>query len=503
MGDTDSTKRRTVNMASTRQDVINALISESAKGADFPDSKRDFFKSRLTRDDLVYVLKQIKPEASVTQKDNKTALLDLIIENGALKTSSSSSPSESSSPSGSSSPSELSSHSDAPAPKPVSEPMEPVPELASEPIEPVSELASEPMEPVPEVDELASEPMEVDEVELGDNAGLQGLAQVATDPEERSIVETCPASGVPARPVLLIPIDDEAAAKAEAEAAVKKLIGNIKRTLASNEKVEAMGVQGLDAHIVQSLSGFVGEHTPIKPNNKSQQISDKTVQFNARLSDLRRFLTEVGSVNVDTDGSSQLVFPGIKDLRRLARTEGQGNNMAFEKKGDGVDRFQLLLFTSALGEVTEEEIGEFLKFTLPDSRYIEHGQKCTASGTIITTISVHVPNGTDLSFMPELVKATGTTRPTGTTMFNTELVCGHFKGKFTAPGATNGSKGRFQLEKYTRTDGASNQEAISTVHELFDLIRQDVLEHKDGVSEHTRKLLKEAAELYFRTRTVF
>merc|ERR1711959_292915 len=119
MGDTDSTKRRTVNMASTRQDVINALISESAKGADFPDSKRDFFKSRLTRDDLVYVLKQIKPEASVTQKDNKTALLDLIIENGALKTSSSSSPSESSSPSGSS-PSELSSHSDAPAPKPVS-----------------------------------------------------------------------------------------------------------------------------------------------------------------------------------------------------------------------------------------------------------------------------------------------------------------------------------------------------------------------------------------------
>merc|ERR1711959_190509 len=226
MGDTDSTKRRTVNMASTRQDVINALISESAKGADFPDSKRDFFKSRLTRDDLVYVLKQIKPEASVTQKDNKTALLDLIIENGALKTSSSSSPSESSSPSGSSSP--------------------------------------------PEVDELASEPMEVDEVELVDNAGLQGLAQVATDPEERSIVETCPASGVPARPVLLIPIDDEAAAKAEAEAAVKKLIGNIKRTLASNEKVEAMGVQGLDAHIVQSLSGFVGEHTPIKPNNKSQ-----------------------------------------------------------------------------------------------------------------------------------------------------------------------------------------------------------------------------------------
>merc|ERR1711959_662283 len=256
MGDTDSTKRRTVkqvNMASTRQDVINALISELAKGADFPDSKRDFFKSRLTRDDLVYVLKQIKPEASVTQKDNKTALLDLIIENGALKTSSSSSPSESSSPSGSSSPSELSSHSDAPAPKPVSEPMEPVPELASEPI--------------PEVDELASEPMEVDEVELVDNAGLQGLAQVATDPEERSIVETCPASGVPARPVLLIPIDDEAAAKAEAEAAVKKLIGNIKRTLASNEKVEAMGVQGLDAHIVQSLSGFVGEHTPIKPNN--------------------------------------------------------------------------------------------------------------------------------------------------------------------------------------------------------------------------------------------
>merc|ERR1712057_23329 len=195
MGDTDSTKRRTVNMASTRQDVINALISESAKGADFPDSKRDFFKSRLTRNDLVYVLKQIKPEASVTQKDNKTALLDLIIENGALKTSSSSSPSESSSPSGSSSPSELSSHSDAPAPKPVSEPMEPVPELASEP-----------MEPVPEVDELASEPMEVDEVELVDNAGLQGLAQVATDPEERSIVETCPASGVPARPVLLIPI---------------------------------------------------------------------------------------------------------------------------------------------------------------------------------------------------------------------------------------------------------------------------------------------------------
>merc|ERR1711959_401578 len=189
MGDTDSTKRRTVkqvNMASTRQDVINALISESAKGADFPDSKRDFFKSRLTRDDLVYVLKQIKPEASVTQKDNKTALLDLIIENGALKTSSSSSPSESSSPSGSSSPSELSSHSDAPAPKPVSEPMEPVPELAPEP-----------MEPVPEVDELASEPMEpvpeVDEVELVDNAGLQGLAQVATDPEERSIVETCPA----------------------------------------------------------------------------------------------------------------------------------------------------------------------------------------------------------------------------------------------------------------------------------------------------------------------
>merc|ERR1711959_376483 len=153
MGDTDSTKRRTVNMASTRQDVINALISESAKGADFPDSKRDFFKSRLTRDDLVYVLKQIKPEASVTQKDNKTALLDLIIENGALKTSSSSSPSELSSPSG------------APAPKPVSEPMEPVPELASEP-----------MEPVPEVDELASEPMEVDEVELVDNAGLQGLA---------------------------------------------------------------------------------------------------------------------------------------------------------------------------------------------------------------------------------------------------------------------------------------------------------------------------------------
>merc|ERR1712057_66435 len=147
MGDTDSTKRRTVkqvNMASTRQDVINALISELAKGADFPDSKRDFFKSRLTRNDLVYVLKQIKPEASVTQKDNKTALLDLIIENGALKTSSSSSPSESSSPSGSSSPSELSSHSDA---------------------------------------------------------GLQGLAQVATDPEERSIVETCPASGVPARPV--------------------------------------------------------------------------------------------------------------------------------------------------------------------------------------------------------------------------------------------------------------------------------------------------------------
>merc|ERR1712057_4 len=374
MGDTDSTKRRTVNMASTRQDVINALISESAKGADFPDSKRDFFKSRLTRDDLVYVLKQIKPEASVTQKDNKTALLDLIIKNGALKTSSSSSPSESSSPFGSSSPSELSSHSDAPAPKPVSEPMEPVPELASEP-----------MEPVPE---LASEPMEVDEVELVDNAGLQGLAQVATDPEERSIVETCPASGVPARPVLLIPIDDEAAAKAEAEAAVKKLIGNIKRTLASNEKVEAMGVQGLDAHIVQSLSGFVGEHTPIKPNNKSQQISDKTAQFNARLSDLRRFLTEVDSVNVDTDGSSQLVFPGIKDLRRLARTEGQENNMAFEKKGDGVDRFQLLLFTSALGEVTEEEIGEFLKFTLPDSRYIEHGQKCTASGTIITTISV-------------------------------------------------------------------------------------------------------------------
>merc|ERR1711959_215011 len=245
MGDTDSTKRRTVkqvNMASTRQDVINALISELAKGADFPDSKRDFFKSRLTRNDLVYVLKQIKPEASVTQKDSKTALLDLIIENGALKTSSSSSPSESSSPSGSSSPSELSSHSDAPAPKPVSEPMEPVPELASE-------------------------PMEVDEVELVDNAGLQGLAQVATDPEERSIVETCPASGVPARPVLLIPIDDEAAAKAEAEAAVKKLIGNIKRTLASNEKVEAMGVQGLDAHIVQSLSGFVGEHTPIKPNN--------------------------------------------------------------------------------------------------------------------------------------------------------------------------------------------------------------------------------------------
>merc|ERR1711959_496312 len=298
MGDTDSTKRRTVkqvNMASTRQDVINALISELAKGADFPDSKRDFFKSRLTRDDLVYVLKQIKPEASVTQKDNKTALLDLIIENGALKTSSSSSPSESSSPSGSSSPSELSSHSDAPAPKPVSEPMEPVPELASEPMEPVPELASEPMEPVPEV---------------------------ATDPEERSIVETCPASGVPARPVLLIPIDDEAAAKAEAEAAVKKLIGNIKRTLASNEKVEAMGVQGLDAHIVQSLSGFVGEHTPIKPNNKSQQISDKTAQFNARLSDLRRFLTEVDSVNVDTDGSSQLVFPGIKDLRRLARTEG-------------------------------------------------------------------------------------------------------------------------------------------------------------------------------------
>merc|ERR1711959_863935 len=427
MGDTDSTKRRTVkqvNMASTRQDVINALISELAKGADFPDSKRDFFKSRLTRNDLVYVLKQIKPEASVTQKDNKTALLDLIIENGALKTSSSSSPSESSSPSGSSSPSELSSHSDAPAPKPV----------------------SEPMEPVPEVDELASEPMEDDEVELVDNAGLQGLAQVATDPEERSIVETCPASGVPARPVLLIPIDDEAAAKAEAEAAVKKLIGNIKRTLASNEKVEAMGVQGLDAHIVQSLSGFVGEHTPIKPNNKSQQISDKTAQFNARLSDLRRFLTEVDSVNVDTDGSSQLVFPGIKDLRRLARTEGQENNMAFEKKGDGVDRFQLLLFTSALGEVTEEEIGEFLNFTLPDSRYIEHGQKCTASGTIITTISVHVPNGTDLSFMPELVKATGTTRPTGTTMFNTELACGHFKGKFTAPGATNGSKGRFQLE---------------------------------------------------------
>merc|ERR1711959_156811 len=218
MGDTDSTKRRTVNMASTRQDVINALISELAKGADFPDSKRDFFKSRLTRNDLVYVLKQIKPEASVTQKDNKTALLDLIIENGALKTSSSS-PSESSSPSGSSSPSELSSHSDAPAPKPVSE-------LASEPMEPVPELASEPMEPVPEVDELASEPMEVDEVELVDNAGLQGLAQVATDPEERSIVETCPASGVPARPVLLIPIDDEAAAKAEAEAAVKKLIGN-------------------------------------------------------------------------------------------------------------------------------------------------------------------------------------------------------------------------------------------------------------------------------------
>merc|ERR1711959_567860 len=307
MGDTDSTKRRTVkqvNMASTRQDVINALISELAKGADFPDSKRDFFKSRLTRNDLVYVLKQIKPEASVTQKDNKTALLDLIIENGALKTSSSSSPSESSSPSGSSSPSELSSHSDAPAPKPVSEPMEPVPELASEPMEsvpelasepmePVPELASEPMEPVPEVDELASEPMEVDEVELVDNAGLQGLAQVATDPEERSIVETCPASGVPARPVLLIPIDDEAAAKAEAEAAVKKLIGNIKRTLASNEKVEAMGVQGLDAHIVQSLSGFVGEHTPI---NKSQQISDKTAQFNARLSDLRRFLTEVDSV---------------------------------------------------------------------------------------------------------------------------------------------------------------------------------------------------------------
>merc|ERR1711959_582429 len=377
MGDTDSTKRRTVkqvNMASTRQDVINALISELAKGADFPDSKRDFFKSRLTRNDLVYVLKQIKPEASVTQKDNKTALLDLIIENGALKTSSSSSPSESSS------------HSDAPAPKPVSEPMEPVPELASEPMEPVPELASEPMEPVPKVDELASEPMEpvpevdelasepmgVDEVELVDNAGLQGLAQVATDPEERSIVETCPASGVPARPVLLIPIDDEAAAKAEAEAAVKKLIGNIKRTLASNEKVEAMGVQGLDAHIVQSLSGFVGEHTPIKPNNKSQQISDKTAQFNARLSDLRRFLTEVDSVNVDTDGSSQLVFPGIKDLRRLARTEGQENNMAFEKKGDGVDRFQLLLFTSALGEVTEEEIGEFLKFTLPDSRYIEH-----------------------------------------------------------------------------------------------------------------------------------
>merc|ERR1711959_38622 len=156
MGDTDSTKRGTVkqvNMASTRQDVINALISELAKGADFPDSKRDFFKSRLTRNDLVYVLKQIKPEASVTQKDNKTALLDLIIENGALKTSSSSSPSESSSPSGSSSPSELSSHSDAPAPKPV------------------------------------SEPMEVDEVELVDNAGLQGLAQVATDPEERSIVE--------------------------------------------------------------------------------------------------------------------------------------------------------------------------------------------------------------------------------------------------------------------------------------------------------------------------
>merc|ERR1711959_487937 len=388
MGDTDSTKRRTVkqvNMASTRQDVINALISELAKGADFPDSKRDFFKSRLTRNDLVYVLKQIKPEASVTQKDNKTALLDLIIENGALKTSSSSSPSESSSPSGSSSPSELSSHSDAPAPKPVSEPMEPVPELGSEPMDPVpelasepmepvpelasepmepvpgvDELASEPMEPVPEVDELASEPMGVDEVELVDNAGLQGLAQVATDPEERSIVETCPASGVPARPVLLIPIDDEAAAKAEAEAAVKKLIGNIKRTLASNEKVEAMGVQGLDAHIVQSLSGFVGEHTPIKPNNKSQQISDKTVQFNARLSDLRRFLTEVDSVNVDTDGSSQLVFPGIKDLRRLARTEGQENNMAFEKKGDGVDRFQLLLFTSALGEVTEEEIGEFL-----------------------------------------------------------------------------------------------------------------------------------------------
>merc|ERR1711959_137761 len=285
MGDTDSTKRRTVkqvNMASTRQDVINALISELAKGADFPDSKRDFFKSRLTRNDLVYVLKQIKPEASVTQKDNKTALLDLIIENGALKTSSSSSPSESSSPSGSSSPSELSSHSDAPAPKPVSE-------LASEPMEPVPELASEPMEPVPEVDELASEPMEVDEVELVDNASLQGLAQVATDPEVRSIVETCPASGVPARPVLLIPIDDEAAAKAKAEAAeaVKKLIGNIKRMLASNEKVEAMGVQGLDAHIVQSLSGFVGEHTPIKPNNKSQQISDKTAQFNARLSDLR------------------------------------------------------------------------------------------------------------------------------------------------------------------------------------------------------------------------
>merc|ERR1711959_611876 len=156
MGDTDSTKRRTVkqvNMASTRQDVINALISELAKGADFPDSKRDFFKSRLTRNDLVYVLKQINPEASVTQKDNKTALLDLIIENGALKTSSSSAPSKSSS------------HSDAPAPKPVSEPMEPVPELASEPMEPVpevDELASEPMEPVPEVDELASEPMEVD-----------------------------------------------------------------------------------------------------------------------------------------------------------------------------------------------------------------------------------------------------------------------------------------------------------------------------------------------------